>query len=1678
MSKDDSTGGGSSSGGGSGGGGGGASSAGGNGGTLDAFLTIGAAAQRSKQAPERAAPAPRKRGSGGGGGSGSGGSGGGGGTSIFDGESGSDVDDPDPADDEGRLADPCATAAAPPCSRASAAQLGSTALLLCELGHARLPLPRPLSNATAAAPTQQQQQQQRRAQATTPCAHPNVSKDSTDAQHSDPVPARAAGSSGSSAAAPTSAAPATQPPSVGSADNGAPRVAPRKRKLSLSRKKNEQQRSVPRAVAPTAADIGQESGAGACSAGVEAGVRSSDQQTLTRALFPEGGQSHAGAAAAASAGAQRTDSDAASDRGGVAAAAAASAAAAPFLPAAGSESGLRSMAPGTAAAGEHSSSDQSGGYKQQRKPLEMDLGSDSEEYASAQDGEGGAEAAEYRGGLGAVERGMLGTAAAQDQTDAANATAQQTPSPPAALSLLSYSADPSGREWACPRCTFANRLRSRACEACEAPKPAAAALLELPLQGHRGGGGGGGARSGARKRGAALLMDLGSDEEDTATAAAPAARGPPASPTRMPAIAAALLPAHRPLSLQLPPRLPPRPPSPQQTQQQSPQPRLRYGAADASAAASAAASTVISQTPDGGAGGSSSGGRGGGTDIALPWAVVSPPKVPAAVPPHLPSSESSAERAAAPSPPRTSPPQEARMAASLFAQQAEGGGGEEGGALWWTCVHCDGSANAPRLWACGACGADRIPDCTQDAYGGDAYGGGGGGGAFTTQAEFRLSQGPSQADSAGDNSALRNVASGHEPVLDSASKPHARGQHAAAYGSGGAAAMHGNGDDGYSGASVPWERASGFGGSAPRNGSSGGGSSSGGGGGGGGGGSGRRSLDGVQPPELKRARLRLHGRAPLSAPPADACGSGEEHGAGDFGGSGGASDGRVGRHEEVLRQANGAHARSHARARAPSPLPPDDDMVRDAEEEAEWDDEHSLAQEQHQGRYYGAEPPEDELSDAPQQRRRGGQQASGTRGGGGGGSSGGHGGVIRTAQQRYHTSDNDEFEDSDGCDENAEVNEDVDGGDDSDEVVDLTATQAPLSAAARQQQRQRHPPPHADVEELSDDSDGDVAVMAAPKRPRMEAVTAPPLQQRQRHAQQQQPPPQQQRDARFPHFESVVDSTRRLALEGLPHIDFTKLRQEPAGNYQKSYAKRKAARAAKREAGKTVRKGSKKRKGKAAAARPYSSKGAHAAAVSDEGEADGISGGGGSSGGSSSGSSMTRAGHGRALSCCISEIQTKGDFCYNAGPAFAVNPAAAYEVKAWAGKFMQQMHSNYTSAALFQNSLKTQGANTDKQLENFYRRCVTSGATIHIGILGGSISVDKEGYVGMFANRVREMCPSAYVAVHSGARNAAGSLTLGMCASTAMLTTKLDLFVADFTLNDSYKYKHTIKGIFTSTPYEIMLRNVLTQFEVPPAVFNLYFWGGAFTYDTQQDELDTLAKLYSTTGISLRDLVWPFYTSGTLPFSTKDHIVKDIHHPNRRVCQLTGDLLVLYMAERFVGWVDTALAGQASAVAGTFPVALPPPRNAQLADWNFTFKFDCALVADAYRANGRTPYMVASNEMAVVTSPEPCVTFGSANASAVVPVHSNQGRVFFSNCMLETILFPIIGGTAGAAMQVYNVDGGGRVPLALRPMLNGSIEMFTIDPPLTPGWHMLEEQLRRLPLLLLVLLLPQVLPQP
>eukprot|EP00611_Tribonema_gayanum_P009355 TRINITY_DN1916_c0_g1_i1.p1 TRINITY_DN1916_c0_g1~~TRINITY_DN1916_c0_g1_i1.p1 ORF type:complete len:442 (-),score=138.40 TRINITY_DN1916_c0_g1_i1:1609-2934(-) len=406
-----------------------------------------------------------------------------------------------------------------------------------------------------------------------------------------------------------------------------------------------------------------------------------------------------------------------------------------------------------------------------------------------------------------------------------------------------------------------------------------------------------------------------------------------------------------------------------------------------------------------------------------------------------------------------------------------------------------------------------------------------------------------------------------------------------------------------------------------------------------------------------------------------------------------------------------------------------------------------------------------------------------------------------------------------------------------------------------------------------------------------------------------------------------------------------------------------------------------------------------------------------------------------------------------------ISKDAAIKAKAYSKAFLADMKATYAADLRVPDCdcLKYRGSSADVQMHNFFRKCVTPGAVINVGILGGSISQFGYGYQATFIKQLAEMCPSAEVKLYNGARSSTPSMTLGYCAVTAMGgPSELDLFISEFTYNDGVKY--TTDGAFSSLPYELMLRSVLTAFPYSPSVLTLHFWGLDFTHKTPQAALVKLARRYKVSALSIRDVIWPYYTAGRDPYGSKDKCTIDGRHPSHAVHQLTADLLQTHFVTWFLAWVDSAIDGTASATAGKRVVALPEAEHAHLNTYKLNeAKMDCAIVPIIDRDNGVAPTLLPGSAGFVVKEEKlfSCVAFSSAAPRATVEVTTQTGRIFISNCNFALAATERVNGAeAAAAVSLYRVTAKGKwLPLALRQLVAEIPEGFEVKPPLDPGTY-------------------------
>ncbi|KAG5177540.1 hypothetical protein JKP88DRAFT_332825 [Tribonema minus] len=466
----------------------------------------------------------------------------------------------------------------------------------------------------------------------------------------------------------------------------------------------------------------------------------------------------------------------------------------------------------------------------------------------------------------------------------------------------------------------------------------------------------------------------------------------------------------------------------------------------------------------------------------------------------------------------------------------------------------------------------------------------------------------------------------------------------------------------------------------------------------------------------------------------------------------------------------------------------------------------------------------------------------------------------------------------------------------------------------------------------------------------------------------------------------------------------------------------------------------------------------------------------------------------RALPTLDAELQDR----------FALPPSAS-ATEQWANAHIERMRAHYPPDRLFENSLKLRGEVTDLQLEPFFRKCVTPGSAVRVGAIGGSITHAPTSYVWSLGALLGEMCPHANVTALNGARSSHGALTLGLCAR-AVTHAALDVAVAEFALNDLGQYTRAegaFRGQFSALPYELMMRN-------------------AFTHESAQEAHEEVGRRYGVTGLSLRDLVWPYFTAKRAPYAARGDVCSDLHHPNAQFQHFTAELVLLYIAERFVEWATRVRSGEASnATRGLAPLALPPPLHPELERFDLTHGgFECALVgAPSIKMPGRLPEMPVMSGWRVTEFPQCiqrhlyaylsfCELFctlhihrvfepargpertlpprGAApaahavdtvastrktgetcaqitdlrKASAFLPVHTEQGVVMLSNCFRPGP--PAMPKDHGPAFNLNLLVGDAppyrRLPLELVSVLAGNYETFQVEPPLPAGNHTLEQR--------------------
>ncbi|KAG5177296.1 hypothetical protein JKP88DRAFT_248845 [Tribonema minus] len=268
----------------------------------------------------------------------------------------------------------------------------------------------------------------------------------------------------------------------------------------------------------------------------------------------------------------------------------------------------------------------------------------------------------------------------------------------------------------------------------------------------------------------------------------------------------------------------------------------------------------------------------------------------------------------------------------------------------------------------------------------------------------------------------------------------------------------------------------------------------------------------------------------------------------------------------------------------------------------------------------------------------------------------------------------------------------------------------------------------------------------------------------------------------------------------------------------------------------------------------------------------------------------------------------------------------------------------------------------------------------------------------------------------------------------------------------------TTDGVFSSQPYEFLLRNTLAAFKYAPAINTLHVWGFPFVYDSPQPALVALAKRYALSAISIRDAVWPYYTAQREPLATKSEVTMDGIHPSPYVQRLTADLLHTYVVGKFLEWVDSAIDGTVSTTTGTAPVSLPEASNNRLNEYKVEeAKIDCAIVPSMGRDNGHAPALIDPNGFSIDPADRlACVKFTCDATNTKVQVTTQTGRIFISNCYFADRTFRTYGAERASAISVYRVvEGDVWVPLMLSQLVDGIAEGFEVDPPLAPGTYTL-----------------------
>ncbi|KAG5186881.1 hypothetical protein JKP88DRAFT_162137 [Tribonema minus] len=274
---------------------------------------------------------------------------------------------------------------------------------------------------------------------------------------------------------------------------------------------------------------------------------------------------------------------------------------------------------------------------------------------------------------------------------------------------------------------------------------------------------------------------------------------------------------------------------------------------------------------------------------------------------------------------------------------------------------------------------------------------------------------------------------------------------------------------------------------------------------------------------------------------------------------------------------------------------------------------------------------------------------------------------------------------------------------------------------------------------------------------------------------------------------------------------------------------------------------------------------------------------------------------------------------------------------------------------------------TNEQLEVLFQKCVTPGASITVGAVGGSITAgagagvgDENAYIHRIAASVQRFCPAATVSAVNAARGGTGSLTTGMCLQN-MLGPHVDLLAMEFSLNDREQY--TVGGEFSAAPYELLTRAALSAFAHAPALYGIFFWGVNFQHASAQGAHLAVARRYGVTGVSMRDVVWPCLDAASPPYATRDAVLADArHHPSAAVHAHLGDIVSLHIAEALQRWAAAAAAAPAlrrDARALLPLAALPEPLAPELAQYDVLANtFHCELAGWPREGPGPSLYQV------------------------------------------------------------------------------------------------------------------------